>query len=241
MQNASFAGRFKVGTRIQVGFLLILALLVLVAALGVRSLSTVQGGFTRYGSISDNSLRISDIDGSVSDMRRNVVNYSFSGSNALIAPIQAQQKKLGELLQTARDVSQDPGRRALIERMIQQFDSYGANFNQLVKLREQRDRLVSEELMPLGQKAGEGLSRVVANGIAAADFESAAYAGQAQESLILARLSAQRFMTDPAAKAADEVRSRMDGFIKAATALSPRLADPLQKRAAEEAVQIGSH
>ena len=35
MQNASFAGRFKVGTRIQVGFLLILVLLVLVAALGV--------------------------------------------------------------------------------------------------------------------------------------------------------------------------------------------------------------
>jgi len=240
MQNASFAGRFKVGTRIQVGFLLILALLVLVAALGVRSLSTVQSGFTRYGTISDNSLRISDIDGSVSDMRRNALNYSFSGNNALIAPIQAQQKKLGELLQTARDISQDPGRRALIERMIQQFNSYGVNFGQLVKLREQRDRLVSEELMPLGQKAREGLSRVVATGIASGDFESAAYAGQAQESLILARLSAQRFLTDPSAKAADEVRSRMDSFIKAASALSPRLADPMQKRAAEEAVQIGS-
>ncbi|CAO3351093.1 methyl-accepting chemotaxis protein [Azospirillum palustre] len=240
MQNASFASRFKVGTRIQVGFLLILALLVLVAALGVRSLSTVQSGFARYGAIADNSLRISDIDGSVSDMRRNVVNYSFSGSNTLIAPIQAQQKKLGELLHTARDVSLDPGRRALIDRMIQQFDSYGSNFGQLVKLREQRDRMVSEDLMPLGQKAREGLSRVVATGIASGDFESAAYAGQAQESLILARLSAQRFLTDPSAKAADEVRSRMDSFIKAASALPPRLADPVQKRTAEEAVQIGS-
>ncbi|CAO3418236.1 methyl-accepting chemotaxis protein [Azospirillum endophyticum] len=240
MQNASFAGRFKVGTRIQVGFLLILALLVVVAALGVRSLSTVQGGFTRYGSISDNSLRISDIDGSVSDMRRNALNYSFSGNNALIAPIQAQQKKLGEMLQTAREVSQDPGRRALLERMIQQFDGYGANFNQLVKLREQRDRLVSEDLMPLGQKAREELSRVVTSGIASGDFESAAYAGQAQESLILARLSAQRFLTDPSAKTADEVRSRMDGFIKVASTLPSRLADPLQKRVAEEAAQIGS-
>ncbi|MBK1836522.1 HAMP domain-containing protein [Azospirillum sp. YIM B02556] len=239
MQNASFAGRFKVGTRIQVGFLLILALLVLVAALGVRSLSTVEGGFTRYASTSDNSLRVSDIDSSVADMRRNVVNYSFSGNNALIAPVQAQQKKLAELLRIARDSAQDPGRRALIERMVQQFDSYSANFGQLVKLREQRDRLVSEELMPMGQKAREGLSQVVTTGIAAGDFEPAAYAGQAQESLILARLSAQRFLTDPSAKAADEVRSRMEGFIKAATALTARIADPQQKRAAEEAAQTG--
>ncbi|SMF65938.1 methyl-accepting chemotaxis protein [Azospirillum oryzae] len=238
MQNASFAGRFKVGTRIQVGFLLILALLALVAALGVRSLSTVESGFTRYASISDSSLRISDVDGSVSDMRRNVVNYSFSGNNTLIAPTQAQQKKLGEILRAIREATQDPGRRANLDRMIQQFDGYAANFDKLVKLREQRDRLVAEELMPLGTKAREGLSQVMAGGIATGDFESAAHAGQAQESLILARLSAQRFLTEPSAKASDEVRARMDGFIKAATALAARLTDPAQKRAAEDAAQI---
>ena len=240
MQNASFAGRFKVGTRIQVGFLLILVLLVLVAALGVRSLSTVEAGFTRYASISDNSLTISDIDGTVADMRRNVVNYSFSGNNALIAPIQAQQKKLAESLRIARDATLDPGRRANIDRMIQQFDSYSVDFGKLVKLREQRDRLVSEELMPLGIKAREGLSQVAATAIASGDFESAAYAGQAQETLILARLSAQRYLTDPTAKWEGEVHTRMDGFIKAATALAARLTDPAQKRAAEESAQTAS-
>ncbi|WP_434616728.1 methyl-accepting chemotaxis protein [Azospirillum sp. B2RO_4] len=238
MQNASFAGRFKVGTRIQVGFLLILALLALVAALGVRSLSTVEGGFTRYASISDNSLRISDVDGSVSDMRRNVVNYSFSGNNALIAPTQAQQKKLGEMLRAIRDATQDPGRRANLDRMIQQFDGYAANFGKLVKAREQRDRLVSEELVPLGMKAREGLSRVIAAGIASGDFQSAAHAGQTQETLILARLSVQRFLTDSTTKAADEARARLDAFLKSAAALSAGLTDPAQKRDVEETIQF---
>ena len=238
MQNASFAGRFKVGTRIQVGFLLILALLVSVAALGVRSLSTVEDGFNRYALISDNSMRVSEIDSAVADMRRNVVNYSFSGTSTLIAPIQAQQKKLGEMLHTVRESTLDPGRRALVDRMIQKMDGYASNFAQLVKLREQRDRLVFEDLMPSGLKAREGLSQIATGGIAAGDFESAAYAGQALETLILARLSAQRFLTEPSAKTADEVRSRMDSFIKSAGALAGRLTDPAQKRAAEEAVQI---
>ncbi|CAO3401617.1 methyl-accepting chemotaxis protein [Azospirillum palustre] len=240
MQNASFAGRFKVGTRIQVGFLLILALLVLVAALGVRSLSTVEDGFTRYATISDGSLRLSDVDGSVSDMRRNAVNYSFSGNSALIAPIQAQQKKLGEMLRSIRDATQDPGRRANLEAMIRQFDSYTANFAQLVKLREQRDRLVADELVPAGLKAREGLSRTIAAGIAAGDFENAARAGQVQEMLVLARLSAQRFLTDQSAKSADETRGRMDAFLKAAGPLSARIADPVQKRDVEETVQLSN-
>ena len=238
MQNASFAGRFKVGTRIQVGFLLILALLALVAALGVRSLSTVEGGFTRYATISDNSLRISDVDGSVSDMRRNVVNYSFSGNNALIAPTQAQQKKLGEMLRAIREATQDPARRANLDRMIQQFDGYTANYARLVKVREQRDRLVSEELVPLGMKAREGLSRAIATGIAAGDFQTAAHAGQTQETLILARLSVQRFLTEPAEKAAEEARARLDAFLKSAAALSAGLADPVQKRDIEETIQL---
>ncbi|PWC88924.1 chemotaxis protein [Azospirillum sp. TSH100] len=240
MQNASFAGRFKVGTRIQVGFLLILALLVLVAALGVRSLSTVEDGFNRYASISDNSLRLSEIDGSFSDMRRSALNYSFTGNNAVIAPIQAQQKKLVDLLRTARDATLDPGRRANVERMIERIESYNAHFTQLVKLREQRDRLIADEMMPLGVKAREGLSAVVTNGIAAGDFESAAYAGQALETLILARLSAQRFLTEPTDKWAEEMRGRMDGFMKTTTLLASRLTDPVQKRAAEESVQTAA-
>ncbi|ANC93176.1 methyl-accepting chemotaxis protein [Azospirillum humicireducens] len=240
MQNASFAGRFKVGTRIQVGFLLILALLVLVAALGVRSLSTLEAGFNRYASISDNSLLLSDIDGSFSDMRRNALNYSFTGNTAVVAPIQQQQKKLTEMLRASRDATLDAGRRANIERMIEQLESYGAHFTQLVKLREQRDRLVADEMMPQGVKAREGLSKVIANSIAAGDFETAAYAGQALETLILARLSAQRFLTDPADKWADEAQNRMDGFLNSFDALTARLTDPALKRSAEESAQTAA-
>ncbi|PWC34295.1 methyl-accepting chemotaxis protein [Azospirillum sp. TSO35-2] len=240
MQNASFAGRFKVGTRIQVGFLLILALLGLVAALGVRSLSTVEVGFTRYAAVSDNSLQVADIDSAVADMRRNVVNYSFSGNNALIETVRAQQKKLGETLRAARDAALDPGRRANIERMIQRFDGYSANFSKLITIREQRDRMVLEELTPLGMKAREGLTQIATAGIAAGEFEAAAYAGQAMETLMLARLSAQRFLTEPTQKAVDEMRARMGDFIKSATALAGRLPDPAQKRLAEDSAQIAT-
>ncbi|MBP2301647.1 methyl-accepting chemotaxis protein [Azospirillum picis] len=240
MQNASFAGRFKVGTRIQVGFLLILVLLALVAGLGIRSMSTVEAGFSRYAAISDNSLQIADLDSAVADMRRNVVTYSFSGSNALIETVQGQQKKVMDALRVVRDATQDPGRRANLDRMIQQFDAYIANFAKLVTARERRDRTVAEEVSPLGVKAREGMSAVMEGAIAAGDFEGAARAGQAMEGLMMARLSAQRFLNEQTPKAAEEVRDRMDGFIRTAASLAGQMTDPVRKRQVEEASQVAA-
>ncbi|MCG5241045.1 methyl-accepting chemotaxis protein [Azospirillum doebereinerae] len=240
MQNASFAGRFKVGTRIHFGFLLILALLGLVAVFGVRALTGVEAGFNRYAAISDNSLRLSELDGDVSDMRRNVVNYSFSGNNALIEPTRAQQKQLGQTLRSIREATQDPGRRANLDRMIQIFDSYAANFTKLTDIRERRDRLYEEELLPIGSKARENISQIMASGMADGDLESASGAGVVMEKLMVSRISALHFLATPSAKALDEVKTRNADFRSAITAFADRQANPARKRLAEDSAQLGA-
>ncbi|MBP2232170.1 methyl-accepting chemotaxis protein [Azospirillum agricola] len=239
MQNASFAGRFKVGTRIHFGFLLILALLGLVAVFGVRALTGVEAGFNRYAAISDNSLNISELDGDVSDMRRNVVNYSFSGNNALIEAVRTQQAKLAQTLRTVREAIQDPGRRANLDRMIQLFDSYMANFVKLTEMRERRDRLYDQDLLPIGNKARENISQIVAAGLADGDFESAAAAGVVMEKLMVSRISALHFVSNPSDKALDEVKTRNADFRSAIAAFAERQTNPARKRLAEETAQLG--
>ena len=58
MGECSFAGRFKVGTRIYTGFLFILALLGVVAVIGVRGFDSVDTFMGRYSTISDNAERV---------------------------------------------------------------------------------------------------------------------------------------------------------------------------------------
>ncbi len=238
MQNASFAGRFTVGTRIHVGFLLILALLGAGAVIGVRALAGIEANFTRYAAISDNSLRVSELDGDVSDMRRNVVTYSFTGDDALIEPIRADQKRLSQTLRATRDIVTDPVRRGYLDRMVQLFDAYGANFTKLVEVRERRDRLVEQELTPAGIKARENISQIIALSATDGDLETTAAAAVTLEKLMLSRISSQRFLAEPLPKNSEDVRTRNDAFRAAAVALGERQVNPTRKRLAEEAGQL---
>ncbi|CAO3413193.1 methyl-accepting chemotaxis protein [Azospirillum doebereinerae] len=240
MQNASFAGRFRVGTRIHFGFLLILVLLGLVAVFGVRALTGLETGFNRYAAISDNSLRLSELDGDVSDMRRNVVNYSFSGNNALIESTRAQQAQLAQTLRSIREATQDSGRRANLDRMIQIFDAYAANFTKLTDIRERRDRLYEQELLPIGNKARENISQIIAAGISDNDLDSAAAAGVVMEKLMVSRISALHFIANPSDKALEDSKARNADFRGAITAFADRQTNPARKRLAEETAQLGA-
>jgi len=238
MQNASFSGRFKVGTRIYTGFLLVLALLALVVGVGVHALSTTNTDVDRYVSISDNSIRVTEIEALVGEMRRNVVNFSFSGDRTVADKVKETQKTLEQDLRIARDATHDPGRRANLERMIQLFDSYRANFGKLMEMREKRDRLIAEQMKPTGTKARENLTQIIQTAMADGDMEAAALAGVAQEKLMMARLSAQRFLSDPSPKLVDEVSKRNDAFNDVIRTLAGQLHNPLRKRLANEADQL---
>ena len=238
MQNASFSGRFRVGTRIYTGFLLVLALLALVVGVGVRALSVTSADVDRYVAISDNSLRVTEIEVLVGEMRRNVISYNASGDRALIERVKDTQKTLEQELRAARDATLDPGRRAMIERMIQHFESYRANFGKLVEMREKRDRLIAEQMNPTGTKARENLTQIIQSAMADGDMEAAALAGVAQEKLMLARLSGQRFLSDPSQKLVQEVKQRNDAFNDVIRPLAERLHNPTRKRLAQEADQL---
>ena len=238
MQNASFSGRFKVGTRIYSGFLLILALLGLVVIVGVRALSTTDADFDRYASISDNSLRVAEVEAKVAEMRRNVLNYSFTGGDAMIGRVKEIQKALEHELQSARDATLDPGRRANLDRMIQYFKSYEANFGKLAEVRERRDRLLAEQLTPTGAKATANLEKILATAAADGDQEAAALTGAAQEKLMAARLAALRFLNEPGQALADEVKTRNDAFKAVLRPLAERLRNPERKRLALETAQL---
>ena len=239
MQESSFSGRFKVGTRIYTGFGLILALLTVVAAIGYLALGSAQVGFDRYASISDNSLRIAELGRDVSDMRRNVVSFINSGSQDAVAQVRTLQERLRATMRDAIAATTNAERRSNLDRMQRAFDAYSANFDKLVVLRARRDELVDKQLNVMGQKARQNLTRIIETAMADGDFEAAALAGQAQEALMLSRISNMRFLANPSEKAADEVKTRNATFNTVIGRLAARLHNPERKALAIEADQIG--
>ncbi|MEI8395681.1 MAG: methyl-accepting chemotaxis protein [Rhodospirillaceae bacterium] len=212
MEQASFSGRFKVGTRIYTGFLIVLALLALVSWLGINGLNTVDHGFQTYEKVALNGVRTQHIAAMVGNMRRNVVVFIEMGGQDNIDAVHKVQGELGPELKKALDVTADPTRRANLERMIRLFEGYSANFEKLVELRNRREKLVKEGMNPLGTSMRSTLTEIIETAYKEGKFENAAKAGRAQEALMQSRLNANRFLAEPNEKAAAEVRKNAEEF-----------------------------
>jgi len=238
MSDSGFAGRFKVGTRIYTGFLIVLVLLVIVAVVGYRGLTTAESGMASYSWVAENTVRVANIAGDVADMRRNVVLFAERGEPKAVDAVRQLRVSLGKDLETALKATSDPGRRANLDKMNQLFHGYGANFDRLVELRKVRDRLVDEEINPIGQKARINLSEVIASALKDGELEAAAFAGSAQEALMMARISTIRFLLTVDQTQYDAVLERAQAFDARVQELLGKTQNPRRRQLAQEAIDL---
>jgi len=240
MQTSSFFGRFKVGARIYTGFLLILLLLCLVAGMGYRSMIDLDVAFKRYALISDVSIKIKDIDGEVAQMRRNVLNFTYTGDSKALEAARSYASNIDKALGETIAVTTDSERRANQEKMRVVLKSYGEHLNALVSVRDAREKALEEVVNTIGQRVRLTLTAIIDGSMRDGDMESAAVAGLVQQDLMLARLNATRFAGSGDTKLVDAARGQMDDVKKRLAVLVDRLRDPERVRATREAIDGGT-
>ncbi len=239
MNALNLAARFRIGTRIYSGFVLILLLLAGLGWLGVGNLQSGEGAFTAYEKISANAMRVVSIHRDFVTLRRNVLLFVNTGNEAAqtsAKQILAQLKKDIADLQSAIIIA---GVKAKVQAIADDVDKYAANFEELIKARGVREKAVNERMNVLGQKARTDLSEIIKTAMADQDTEAAATAGQVQESLMQMRLYAVRFLAQPDQKLADMIKQYGAAYHTAVTQLIARLKNPERKRLATEASELG--
>ncbi|MEI6987163.1 MAG: HAMP domain-containing protein, partial [Rhodospirillaceae bacterium] len=234
MSKSSFAGQFRVGTRIYTGFVVILLLLGVVAVIGIRGFDSVENFMSRYSTISDNAERVATVNAYVAEMRRTVRLFGVSGEEQYVSQSHETMKKLGELLGLTYSKMLDPKRRANLEGMTALFEAYRGDFEKLIDLRRKRDKLVNEGMNPIGKSLREDLAEIMRSSIDAKEFETAARVGIILEKVMLARLEAVKFIEDPDEKNLAKVDAVMADAVKSSDGLPERFNDPARKRLATQ-------
>jgi len=234
MRSQSFSGRFKVGTRIYTGFIVILLLLAVVAVIGIRGFSSIDRFMGTYGTISTNAERVANINREVAEMRRNVRLYGISGEEALLADARTSMKTLSGLLEETIGHMLDPQRKAWLLEMTKLFDTYRADFEKAVALRTESDREIATVMNPLGKKTQDQMRELARQATDAKDSDLMAHLGPAQERMLSARLSAFRFLAAPSQAGIEEARARLDEAVKLTTGIADWFHTPDQKRMATE-------
>jgi methyl-accepting chemotaxis protein len=230
--------KLRVGPRIYLGFAVVLIALAAIAYLGVTGLKNSFDRFNRASGISAQAMRMATIDSQISEMRRNVIFYTYTGDEKAVVKVNELRGKTDALFKEFISKIIIPEVKAKAEKLHADFGAYMANFAHLQELRIKRDKLVNEEMNPVGQKIRIALSEIIKTAMADKDYEAAALAGVAQERLMLMRLTALRFLNAADPKQVETAKQQYAAFEESIKGLETRLQNPVRKKLATEADEL---
>ena len=240
MDKATFSGQFKIGTRIYSGYGLLLCFLCAVVVLGYVALERIGSNVIEFDRVSDNSVRVLTIDRNIVGLRRNVLLFTGGASNQdALGRIHEVEAALKNDIAAAVNSTKSAERRAMLVEISSLFERYAANVEKVVDLRGRWTKDIDEKMNPLGQAVRSTLTEIMAAAFSNDKLDIAAMAGMAQESLMLARLSAIKFINKPDANLADEVHQRAAEFNKRIADLSLILSDQKQIDECKKSVDKG--
>ncbi|MDY0872049.1 methyl-accepting chemotaxis protein [Dongia rigui] len=189
----SVLARLRISTRIQLGFGFILALLAGFIVFSFVSLQDIRTNLDEYIRIAENAMTVQRIDRNVVDLRRNVLSFERENNAQSLDRAKALLAQLKTDIATRIETTKSAERKAMFTEMGQLVDAYAGNLDTLVALKAERDKVQNEQMSALGAAAGKTMSDLLESALNSEDFVGAAYAGQAIEKMLTARVSAARY------------------------------------------------
>ena len=197
---AKLITNLKIGIRIYAGFVVVLLLLVTLATVGYFSLGGVSGTFARYATISDNTVRMTEIDRDVVALRASMREYVRSGSPTALQSMQDVGKEAREILTNLSATAPIPEQRERAKQILASLETFIGNFGTIVKIQGDLNKALNEVMNPLAANLSATLAEIIHGAVDDADMAVAAQAGIAQQQLMSARLSVAGFLQSNDAK-----------------------------------------
>ena len=195
--------------RIFGGFGAVLAFLVAVATVALLGFSAVRDNVEDYSRVSDNTAAIQQIDRNVADLRRNVFLYMGDGSPKVLERANELRTILRRDLTATADRVRLPETKAALEKMLALFERYSRDFDKVVELRQERERLVREGTDTLGRETTAALAKLTAARIQDRDFDTLVNVSGANEHFHGSRLAVLRYQGRTDEAEADSALKRL--------------------------------
>jgi methyl-accepting chemotaxis protein len=225
----------SVSARIWGGFIIVQAMLIIVSVGAHMGGNKVETHLQEISHVSENSTRVLMVDRNLAGMRRSVVSYVYTGDEAHIAHVREMTDHLRRDIAAAVDATVDAGRKSNLKTMSGLLDAYVGNFDKVVTLRKKRDDLVDHVLNPQGLLARRQISEAIDGAATRQEFQLAAALGKLQETLMLMRLSANKYLTHPEDALVAEVKKDA-ALVNAQTAAALALTEePTTRQAVQTA------
>ena len=184
----------RINTKIMIGFAVVLALLAVLSVLSYRGFIKVSDGFGAFNQRVKVVGIVRDVDRGFVAFRRFVREFALSGDEKLIVEARKQQEVLAKSVKQGLDEIKNPERRARMTEISEQFEKYAKNFDKLVALKQEQNKLTTGVLDPLGAKSLVLIVELQNAAVKAGNSNNMILAGEALKQLLLARLNVNKLL-----------------------------------------------
>ncbi len=221
----------KLSTQISLGFAAVMALLIVVSVSSFIGLENAVKGFQDYRGLARDANLAGRVQANMLIVRLAANGYIRKHSDQAVERFKDRYKTLEELVDTATKEIQKPERAEKVSFIRKSIGEYERGFLEVVEYMNRRNKVVSQDLDPNGLAMREAMSAIMDSAYKDGDADAAFYAGDAQESLLLARLFAVKYLATNDQDDADRAHKELDeNLAKRAKILDENIQNPERRR-----------
>lgn len=190
----AFLNNINIGTRVGVGFLILLSILVAITVYNISAWMRSQSLFNHYAETSDNTIQILNVSHKVSELQRAILAYSHTGNHGVIKRANEFYVKLTTDLSGLKNTNDDSEISELLVSMSNILSQYGQNIESLVELRSRRDSMTKELMGSLMDNTLKMIGTVQSMEWHAQELSIPAQSTELREMLLKAQFSVASFL-----------------------------------------------
>ena len=196
-----------IGTKIGVGFAVVLVILAVSSIAAWVAFDRVAGSIDAFASLMSRSGIYRDIDRTVAQYRGRVREFVYSHDEATATAAKADAAAVRALIAKGLATVVDPDRRRMLEEAGKQANAYAANFEKLVAGAHETTRLETGVLDVVGVQMTDGFSAVIAGATKTGNTDLLPLAIEGRRLSLMARLDVNKRLgrqDETAAKTAEQ-------------------------------------
>lgn len=151
----------KIGVKITLGFVLVIALFVILSFFITKKIHTLGTSVEELSWLTEKSVLVLDINKDILDLQRMALVYGRAGSEPVFNRIQATYLTIRTNLASINKETRDQQSRELIKNMLAVVDRYGDNINTLRQRYQFKQSLLNEQLPDIRQRGSDYLKMVI--------------------------------------------------------------------------------
>ncbi|HEY4164419.1 MAG TPA: methyl-accepting chemotaxis protein [Dongiaceae bacterium] len=232
----AFWQNLKIGTRITVGFVLVILALGVGIWVTISGLNSSKSAFGDYSTVAQNTADALQLDRTLVGFRRTLTNYIANGDQASLGRLPTQRKTVADAIDALQASVKNDERLKMLQDAEDGINAANTDLDQAIKLRSDLQKLRDEGMTPNDTAIVSAMDSFYAEKKDSGDLTSALIAGEARAALAAMRMDLSRLLDANDNSALDALPKDYDQVKKKLAELRERTFDeaPLAKIKATE-------